>query len=312
MSEQKTQEIYIQELIEEIEILDPIKSKYTIKLLGEELSRIRNKALKKELKAKQKREELVKLTRKIVVPTEKYPCYNFVGKLMGPKATNIKRIQSETKSSVLILGQGSTRDKAKEMLLAQSGEPKFAHFKEPLHISIHVKGFKKDAEARLAAAVAEVEKYMDPNNEQVKFETQRTLTMLTTPNAYGVNGVAPIIRVGVPPPGAILLSGSKGTGSSYKPRTEGYTYDASFDGTYEGYPSTAPAPTTPNVSDALVLEPFKESAPPTPRSCTKRPLVLSPSSSSSEGSRSPEPRPILKKPAMTVSNMFCNNDDDSQ
>jgi len=271
------------------------------------MNRVRNKALRKELKAKEKKEEVVKLTRKIMVPIAKYPCYNFVGKLMGPKATNIKRIQSETKSSVLILGQGSTRDKQKELLLAESGEPKFAHFREPLHISIHVKGFKNDAEARLAAAVAEVEKYMDPNNEQVKFETQRTLTMLTTPNAYGVNGVAPIIRVGVPPPGAILLSGTKNSSSSWKPRTEGYTYDASFDGTYEGYPSTAPTPAT-KTSDALVLEPFKEKTPPTSRSCTKRPLVLSPSSSSSEDS--PEPRSVAKKPAMTVSNMFRNDETD--
>jgi len=301
MSLETSHENYIKELIEEIEILDPVKSKYTIRLLGEELTRVQKKAEIRAQNQAQSKQEFVKLTRKIMVPIDKYPCYNFIGKLMGPKATNIKRIQQETGSSVLILGQGSTRDKEKELMLAESKDPKFAHFKEPLHISIHVKGYKDKAEERLAAAVAEIEKYMDPNNDPSM-----------VPGKYNtVQGVKPIIRVGVPPPDAIVLPSKSTTTNGYKPRPEAYdayAYDATFDGTYEGYPSTGPTQTKKESPPPPVKSDRKKSAdpPPIPRNPLKRALTPSSTSESSDDDdRSPPPaRHTHKKPAMTVSNMF--------
>jgi len=299
MSLETSHENYIKELIEEIEILDPVKSKYTIRLLGEELTRVQKKAEIRAQHQSQSKQEFVKLTRKIMVPIDKYPCYNFIGKLMGPKATNIKRIQQETGSSVLILGQGSTRDKEKELMLAESKDPKFAHFKEPLHISIHVKGYKDKAEERLAAAVAEIEKYMDPNNDPSM-----------GPGKYNtVQNVKPIIRVGVPPPDAIPLPKIVSS-NGYKPRAaevstyDAYAYDATFDGTYEGYPSTGPAQKTKEPKVEPPDHHKSAAPPPIPRNPLKRVLTPSSTSESSDDDSPPPARHTHKKPAMTVGNMF--------
>jgi len=307
MSVETSHENYIQELIAEIEILDPVKSKYTIRLLGVELKRVQKKALKNELKSNREKQDFVKLTKKIMVPIDKYPCYNFIGKLMGPKATNIKRIQQQTNSSVLILGQGSTRDKSKEKMLAESGDPKFAHFKEPLHISIHVKGYKDDAESHLSSAITEVMKYMNPNDTTLKQEALPNVTTMRgpAPDAYGPappdiysNKVTPIVRVGT----------SDSVLPSKKTATQSYEYSGTFDGTYEGYPTTGPTTTTKTNTDSA-----KQSsvAPPPipPNPLQRNPLkrTLTPSSTSdseSEGGSPPPTRHVHKKPAMTVSNMF--------
>ena len=79
MSLETSHENYIKELIEEIEVLDPVKSKYTIRLLGEELTRVQKKAELRAQNQAQNSKEYVKLTRKIMVPIDKYPCYNFIG-----------------------------------------------------------------------------------------------------------------------------------------------------------------------------------------------------------------------------------------
>lgn len=238
---------YIRELVDEIEILDPSKSMYTIQLLEEEIHRVQTKEKRKEEKEKLKSQKAVTLIEKVYVPTLKYPNYNFIGKLMGPRASTVKRIQAETKSSIVILGRGSTRFPEKEKKLSESDDPSYAHFKEPLHVSIVVKGFECDAHQHMAAALNEVNKYMDPENEEVKQESLRTLAMIVAPNKLKLSGVTPIIKVGIPPPGAILITDQT---LGHK-RVDAYKYEATFDGTYEGYPSSAPPP----LADRLLSSP---------------------------------------------------------
>ena len=181
-------------------------------------------------------------------------------------------------------------------MLAESKDPKFAHFKQPLHISIHVKGYGKEkCEERLEAAVAEIEKYMDPNSDPT-----------IQPGKY--NTVSkPVIRVGVPPTdsgyGGNALKARKDA-----PTYDAYAYTATFDGTYEGYPSTGPAETKDDTSSSRSRKQSEEEAPAIPRNPLKRALTPSSSSESSDderGSSSPPPvRHELKKPAMTMGNMF--------
>lgn len=46
--------------------------------------------------------------------------------------------------------------------MRKSDETKYAHLKEPLHVLIEVEAQKSEAHARLAAALAEIKKYMAP------------------------------------------------------------------------------------------------------------------------------------------------------
>ena len=49
----------------------------------------------------------------IKVPVDRYPSFNFVGRLLGPGGSTLKGIQSTTSTQIAILGKGSMRDKKK-------------------------------------------------------------------------------------------------------------------------------------------------------------------------------------------------------
>ena len=46
--------------------------------------------------------------------------------------------------------------------MSATDDPKYEHLKEPLHVLIEVEAQKSEAHARLAAALAEIKKYMVP------------------------------------------------------------------------------------------------------------------------------------------------------
>ena len=46
--------------------------------------------------------------------------------------------------------------------LRSSGDPKYAHLNEPLHVLIEVEGVQSEAHLRLAGALSEIKKYMTP------------------------------------------------------------------------------------------------------------------------------------------------------
>lgn len=63
------------------------------------------------------------LNRSSVTHTLLSPQVNFVGKLLGPQGSTIKRLQEETGAKISVLGKGSMRDKNKvcdELALAAS------------------------------------------------------------------------------------------------------------------------------------------------------------------------------------------------
>merc|ERR1719376_151246 len=51
----------------------------------------------------------IKLMHKIYVPVDRFPGFNFVGKILGNKGENLKKIALETKTRIAILGQGSAK-----------------------------------------------------------------------------------------------------------------------------------------------------------------------------------------------------------
>lgn len=145
------------------------------------------------------------------MPIEDYPKFNFVGKIIGPKGSTLKNIVALTRTKISVLGRGSTRDRDKEEELCQSDDPKHEHFREPLHVLIQVEAPRSDAHERLANAIEEINKCMSPENgdmrQEQKTDLQYTVADALSHNFHAAHGLqAPIIRVGIPPPGAIVLN----------------------------------------------------------------------------------------------------------
>ncbi|OWK04123.1 hypothetical protein Celaphus_00016180 [Cervus elaphus hippelaphus] len=88
--------------------------------------------------------------------------FNFVGKLLGPRGNSLKRLQEETLTKMSILGKGSMRDKAKEEELRKSGEAKYFHLNDDLHVLIEVFAPPAEAYARMGHALEEIKKFLIP------------------------------------------------------------------------------------------------------------------------------------------------------
>lgn len=85
---------------------------------------------------------------KLPVPADKYPEYNFVGRLLGPRGTTLKTLERDTACKIMIRGKGSIRkDKEPDV----RGKPGWEHvFNEALHVVIEVGDALDDASAAIA------------------------------------------------------------------------------------------------------------------------------------------------------------------
>lgn len=127
------------------------------------------------------RERPMKVSVKVLVPVREHPKFNFVGKLLGPKGNSMKRLQEETMCKMAVLGRGSMKDRQKEEELRQSLDPKYAHLSDDLHVEISALGPPAEAHARIAFALAEVRKYLIPdNNDNIRQEQMREMEIMTS------------------------------------------------------------------------------------------------------------------------------------
>ncbi|XP_045118989.1 KH domain-containing, RNA-binding, signal transduction-associated protein 2-like [Portunus trituberculatus] len=132
------------------------------------------------------RERPIRVTVKVLVPVREHPKFNFVGKLLGPKGNSMKRLQEETLTKMAVLGRGSMRDKQKEEELRASGDPKYVHLLEDLHVEITAFASPAEAHARIAYALAEVRRYLVPdNNDDIRKEQIREMELISDPQAAG-------------------------------------------------------------------------------------------------------------------------------
>ena len=53
-----------------------------------------------------------KKSRKVFIPYKKYPGYNFIGLIIGPRGNTQKRMQQETNCRIAIRGRGSVKEGA--------------------------------------------------------------------------------------------------------------------------------------------------------------------------------------------------------
>jgi len=203
---------YLQELLDERDRLDSNHSSHSIRLIDDEIEKVKKEnggtSSDNHKQFGPFKEEIVKLVETIYLPIEEYPKFNFVGKIIGPKGNTLKNIVALTRTKISVLGQGSTRDREKEDELSKSGDPKHEHFKEPLHVIIQVEAPRSDAHERLANAIEEINKCMAPENVDVRHDMQFAMADALNHKFVSAHHGMPnsIIKVGIPPPGAIILN----------------------------------------------------------------------------------------------------------
>ncbi|GMS96816.1 hypothetical protein PENTCL1PPCAC_18991, partial [Pristionchus entomophagus] len=88
----------------------------------------------------------VVLQEKIFVPVDKYPRYNFVGRILGPRGMTAKQLEEETGCKIMVRGRGSCRT-------------------EPLHVLIHAEDHADLVEAKLRKAVERINQLLTPPPE---------------------------------------------------------------------------------------------------------------------------------------------------
>lgn len=68
------------------------------------------------------------IQRKVYIPIEKYPNYNFLGLIIGPRGTSHRKLEAETKTTILIRGKGGSKE--------NRGTVDTKNPDEPLHVII--------------------------------------------------------------------------------------------------------------------------------------------------------------------------------
>ncbi|XP_026079235.1 KH domain-containing, RNA-binding, signal transduction-associated protein 1-like [Carassius auratus] len=154
---------YLPELLAEKDSLDSSFT-HAMKLLSAEIERVQKGEPKKESEtyldlftAKN-----VRVKERVLIPVKQYPRFNFVGKILGPQGSTIKRLQEDTGAKISVLGKGSMRDKNKEEELRKGGDQKYAHLAMELHVHIEVFAPIPDCYLRMAHAMDEVKKFLMP------------------------------------------------------------------------------------------------------------------------------------------------------
>ncbi|WRX28769.1 STAR protein [Theobroma cacao] len=129
---------------------------------------------------------IVKRTIRVDIPVEKYPNYNFVGRLLGPRGNSLKRVEANTECRVLIRGRGSIKDPARVMIPffeeMMRGKPGYEHLNEPLHILVEGELPVEIVDARLMQAREILEDLLKPVDESQDFYKKQQLRELAMLN----------------------------------------------------------------------------------------------------------------------------------
>ncbi|OVA19698.1 K Homology domain [Macleaya cordata] len=123
---------------------------------------------------------IVKKTIRVDIPVDKYPTYNFVGRLLGPRGNSLKRVEANTECRVLIRGHGSIKDPTREEMMR--GKPGFEHLNEPLHILVEAELPVEIIDARLMQAREILEDLLKPVDESQDFFKKQQLRELAMLN----------------------------------------------------------------------------------------------------------------------------------
>ncbi|KAK3123224.1 hypothetical protein QOZ80_8AG0626630 [Eleusine coracana subsp. coracana] len=123
---------------------------------------------------------IVKKTMRIDIPVDKYPNFNFVGRLLGPRGNSLKRVEANTDCRVLIRGRGSVKDSGREELMR--AKPGYEHLNEPLHLVIEAELPAEVVDICLIQAREILEDMLKPVDESMDFFKKQQLRELAMLN----------------------------------------------------------------------------------------------------------------------------------
>lgn len=115
-----------------------------------------------------------KKQRKIYVPTERFPEYNFIGLILGPRGATQKEMEKETGAKILIRGKGSVKDG--KTARKDGGKTKTLD-DEPLHVLVIA-----DTEEQIEQASARIASLLVPVEEGKNEHKRQQLRMLALMN----------------------------------------------------------------------------------------------------------------------------------
>ncbi|KAL0891084.1 hypothetical protein Bca101_015067 [Brassica carinata] len=123
---------------------------------------------------------IVKRSIRVDIPVDKYPNYNFVGRLLGPRGNSLKRVEASSECRVLIRGRGSIKDPVKEEMMR--GKPGYEHLNEQLHILVEAELPIEIVDARLMQAREILADLLTPVEETHDFYKKQQLRELALLN----------------------------------------------------------------------------------------------------------------------------------
>ncbi|KAL1214247.1 KH domain-containing protein [Cardamine amara subsp. amara] len=123
---------------------------------------------------------IVKRVRRLDVPVDKFPSYNFVGRILGPRGNSLKRVELATHCRVFIRGRGSVKDTVKEEKL--KGKPGYEHLSEPLHVLIEAELPEDIINSRMEHAVHFLKALLKPMDESMDHYKREQLKELAALN----------------------------------------------------------------------------------------------------------------------------------
>lgn len=112
----------------------------------------------------------IKVTKRVLIPTFRHPNYNYVGKILGPKGQTLQNICKKFKCFISVMGAGSTKDRAKEVELLNSNDPRYAHYASPLHVRIDCIAPAHIAHTRMAGCLTVFHKLLVPGGRDTEIE----------------------------------------------------------------------------------------------------------------------------------------------
>jgi len=136
------------------------------------------------------------LQEKIYLPVGQNPKFNFMGKILGPGAQNLKKLQEESKTKMVINGRGSVGNKARAAEMINTGDPKFDHLHDDLHLKISAKASRIEAFRRVSKGCELAQPFLVPDQtSQDNFYQQHPKKEYPPPEKRRSSGGAP-----TPPP----------------------------------------------------------------------------------------------------------------
>ncbi|XP_020261888.1 KH domain-containing protein At1g09660/At1g09670-like isoform X2 [Asparagus officinalis] len=114
------------------------------------------------------------------VPVGKFPNFNFVGRLLGPRGNSLRRVEATTLCRVYIRGRGSVKDSVKEEKLRD--KPGYEHLSEPLHVLLEAELPADIIDTRLRQAMNILEDLLKPVDESMDYYKKNQLRELAILN----------------------------------------------------------------------------------------------------------------------------------